>query len=227
MREVALVGFAPGTRDLWKTLPESVEIWTLNWAWKHGIERISRLFELHDPVSLRNYAVLGEETEREHVRWLMETHSFPIYTLHPAEYPMRVAYPLEGIVSTLFGKRPAYLTSSFAYMLAMAIFEGVDRIYVYGFEMSRTSEYMYQKAGAEYLLGLAMGRGVEIVLPEQTNLLVSGLYGMGGQAIGRQSLEHAVMTYREMERKTEHELSAIKGAIKALSQLLRVIDDQN
>jgi hypothetical protein len=59
------------------------------------------------------------------------------------------------------------------------LYEGYERIEIYGFEMSSGIEYSRQKAGAEFWLGFAKGLGIEIYLPPGCKLLGENepLYG--------------------------------------------------
>ena len=72
-----------------------------------------------------------------------------------------------------------YLSSSIAYELALAIYEGFEEIHLYGVDLNTESEYAWQKPGVEYLLGVAVGRGIKVVLPDNCPLLKGTLYGRG------------------------------------------------
>jgi len=225
-RQIAIVGFSPRSMDLWKELPESVEIWTANAAHTHGITRINLFIDVHDPTIMQHSAMLGDEDDKKYLLWLLEEHPFPIYTLHPTPYKDRKLYPLEDVCNDLFPNSPPYITSSVSYLLALAIHQQVDVIHVLGVDAKPGSEYQYQKGGIEHLIGLARGRGIRVILPEFTNILSQGLYGMGSQSIGRQTIEHAIRVYKQRVQNMTDELNATKGAITALEQLLKVIDGE-
>lgn len=72
-----------------------------------------------------------------------------------------------------------YLTSSIAYEIALAIYEGFEEIHLYGVDLNTEAEYAWQKPGVEFLLGWAAGHGIKVVLPENCPLLRGGLYGRG------------------------------------------------
>ena len=61
-----------------------------------------------------------------------------------------------------------YLESSFAYMLAVAILKQPEVINVYGIRMAADEEYAYQRANAEYLIGYARGKGIEVNVHNST-----------------------------------------------------------
>lgn len=112
----------------------------------------------------------------------------PVYTYGVDErIPTSVAYPYDEIVER-YGtdwigdtKRP-YLTSTAAYMLALAVYEHdngetVDEIRLAGIELSIGTEYFHQKPCVEFWLGMAMGRGIRIgQSPYGTSLLVGQIY---------------------------------------------------
>jgi len=224
-REIAIVGFSPKSMGLWKELPKTVEIWTANAAYQHGITRIDRFFDVHDPVRLNRSVSLGDKDDTEYFEWLYSTHDFPIYTIHPYRLSTRIPYPIEEVCVHVFGDLPVYLTSSASYMLALAIHEKVNVIHVLGIDAKPGTEYAYQKAGIEFLIGVAANRGIKIVLPppETTNLLNQGLYGMGAMSIGIGTIEHAIKEYEKRIQPMQDEINAVKGAIHALRQLTKVI----
>lgn len=98
----------------------------------------------------------------------------PVYMLekHP-DLPQSIEYPMEA-VADLIGRTvqgTPYLESSIAYMVALAILEGVDRIAIFGVDLHCESEYAYQRPNLEYLIGLARGRGIKVYIPPQSQLL--------------------------------------------------------
>jgi len=123
-----------------------------------------------------------------HYDWLRKNHDRPIYMLFDyPEIPNCSVYPLGDVSEQFFsnlrvGKKGLqYFSSSFAYMVALALHEDFDRIEVYGFEMSADDEYAPQKAGAEFWLGVLTGMGKELYLPPDSQLLWGPLYGYQGR----------------------------------------------
>ena len=214
MSTVALYGFSAANRDeIWKS--EADEIWTVNWAWRYDIPRIDRLFDMHPRWHLE---APGDQME-DHWEWLQEPHDFPIYMMeHFDEVPSCKIYPIEDVIENI--GRP-YFTSSISYLLALAICEGFATIELYGVDMANSTEYAYQKAGCEYLLGVAEGRGIEIVLPDNSKLLRSGLYGYDGdfQMIARQTLEKIKLEYQKQFEERMTEVRHIEGRWRELNDL--------
>ena len=212
MRRIALVGGAQ-SRMAAHSLPDEVEIWTLNRMGlpdddgKHEFPKIDRLVEIHpDWFVLSDWYDYGPE----YTAWLIQPHPFPIYMQEILpDVPSSVNYPLEKILSYLFEhlwigeQRADYMTSSFSYLLGLAIFElrktrGYRSIECYGFEMRNESEYAYQKPGALLLMGLGAGKGIDMITPEASDLLRANLYAYEVfDMIPRQMLEEYRMQYRK------------------------------
>jgi len=115
-----------------------------------------------------------------------------------------------------------YLSSTIAYELALAIHEGFAEIHIYGVDLNTESEYAWQKPGVEYLIGVAVGRGIKVVIPDNCALLKAPLYGRGylserGEYMSYEQLERRLQALlRERERRQE-ELAIAKGARMELS----------
>lgn len=98
----------------------------------------------------------------------------PIYTLDvEPEIPGSVRYPIEPVAAAFRwgGQDEEFFTSSIDYMLALAILEGFERIEVYGVDMwAAAHERNVQRNGAHYWIGLARGRGIDVVIPDESSL---------------------------------------------------------
>lgn len=200
-KTVALVGLSPSSCSLAPFEDDEVEIWCLNEAHDFPwLLRATRWFQLHPRESfMREVAV---RNVRGHYDWLKDEHGFLIYMQFQHEdVPDSVEYPLLDMLDEFFGKtrkgdeKVKYFTSTFAYMVALAISEGFERIEVYGFEMTNEEEWSAQKSCAEFWLGVIIGRKLELLLPEDSRLLWGPLYGYEGQ--GPKNLSVADMDIRE------------------------------
>lgn len=172
-KTVAIVGFAESSRAYAPWDDTTVEIWCQNAAYRPGfVKRADRWFELHNRALVETKIEVRRPAD--YLDWLRNFDG-PVYmqSAH-ADIPNSVAYPYQPVID-LVGP---YLTSTVAYMIALAILEGFEQIQLYGIDMEY-EEYAGQKAGCEYLLGFARGRGIEIGLPENCPLLVAPLYGLG------------------------------------------------
>jgi hypothetical protein len=180
---VVIVGFADGHRDH-ADWGQEAEFWGLNRL--HAVledKPWTRWFELH---SLENF--YGAEGPRgfdeEHVTFLREFGG-PVYIrpqdLNVAEgwgIPNAVPYPIERIMQSNI----PYFTNSVSWLLALAIGMEFKQIQMFGVDMAQDTlvqaEYAEQRPSCEYFLGLAVGKGIDIVLPPGSDLLKSNaLYG--------------------------------------------------
>lgn len=203
MKSVALVGLAESTRDA-VAQSKADEIWTLNWAYTYDfIPRIDRLFELH-PIWVYKRSKKPEYIKpRRHWRWLHKPRDYPVYMLRSfPKIPNCIEYPLKEVTEFLFGNKLlkggdpiSFYSSSVDYMLALAMYEGYERIELYGIEMGSSTEYRYQQKGCALFIGMAVARGIEVYMPENSILLTGRKYGYeGGQMIFRQDLERILST---------------------------------
>ncbi len=161
MRKVAIVGLAPSTHDQAPFGNLEWELWGLPWdnGWWANCDR---LFEMHD------IDLIQKPEAKRHNGYIdkLKNVDVPLY-MQQAYFPNVTPYPVEE-VADLVGD---YFNSSIAYMIALAIHEGVDEIGIWGVDMTDSEEYAYQRPNAEYLIGLARGRGIKVTIPEESYLL--------------------------------------------------------
>jgi hypothetical protein len=167
MRKVAIIGKCSNSRADAPMMLRDWEVWGLAWD---PLPVCHRYFEMHQ--NWRNF-LGGGEAAAVHWRWLMGQ-TIPVYMLQKEhDIPASVAYPMDEIAAdqgrTCYGT--AYLESSISYMMALAIHEKVDRIGIWGCDLSTGGEYAHQRPNMEYLIGLARGRGIKVYVPAQNALL--------------------------------------------------------
>lgn len=167
MRKVAVIGKCSNTRADAPIHDTSWEIWALGWD---PLPTCHRMFEMHN--YWRNF--LGnEEDAAAHRRWLMGQH-VPVYMLQREEdIPTSVAYPMDAVADycgRTYQGTP-YLESSISYMVALAIYERVDRIGIWGCDLTTAGEYAYQRPNLEYLIGFARGKGISVYVPPQSSIM--------------------------------------------------------
>lgn len=187
-KSVALVGFAQSTfqhvgeRD-------TDELWSMNMAYRiEGMPKMDRVFEIHDWDYL-NSKNFEEQYKKEgeaigYLAWLKsEKETVLVMQEERPEVPNVQPYPLEEIcqefLSTITrgGKINRYFTSTFDYMLALALYEDYERVKIYGVEQASNTEYIYQREGTAFWLGVATGRRMKIELHPESLLLRGKLYG--------------------------------------------------
>ncbi len=162
MRKVAIVGTAPSSVNDAPYDDRSWEIWSLGGN-ASKIRRFTKWFELHT-VDVLTAAIAINKQREEFLRKIGKD----LYIGHPCDlFPDATPYPKDEMVAK-FGK---YFTSSIAWMIALAIHEGVDEIGLWGVDMVGDGEYSHQKACCEYFLGIARGRGIAVTISPHSPLL--------------------------------------------------------
>jgi hypothetical protein len=228
-KTAALVGFAPTTRHLapWDD-PDTVIV-CLNEAYRIApdtfdkepfLKRWDIWFQIH---SWKNVTRPDNKNDPHHFEWLTRQDK-PIYMQKAwTKYiPSAVCYPLKA-ASTL-GKR--YFTSSCAYMTALAILLGFERIEFYGFEMGSGTEYAHQRACQEFWMGLGMGRGLDIWTPDVCRLLKDKLYAYEMMSIGyRQQLELRTAGLKQQLTNATNKFHQMAGALTAYTMLEKDFPD--
>lgn len=223
MKEVCLVGLAEPTRDLWRDLPEGIEIWSLNYAWDYGIP-YDRLLDIH-PIEWLRISENNPADVQGHEHWKRLTYGMgcPVYMLDAyPEIPGSVRLPVEDILKRC-GR--FFFTSGGAWLAGLAIIEGYERIYAYGWDMRSDSEYGYQRESMSWLIGFCDGAGIDLVLPNISTLCNSKLYGYEAQAmISRQTLEGHLLSYKSQREEMIGRVNVQEG--KRLERV-RLMDESS
>jgi hypothetical protein len=90
-------------------------------------------------------------------------------------------YPLEEVIS--IGRD--YFGSSLAYMMGLAILQKRPKIACMGYDMGGQDGYAHQRCNAEYWIGIAEGKGIEVEILDGSRLL--RLWDSGTEEPGEQS----------------------------------------
>lgn len=173
-KKVAIVGFAL-TKDQAPYDDPEFEVWTVNQLYRF-VPRQDRIFQLHKREGIITANSHGGDGEK-HIEEL-KAMDIPIYMQERHDdIPTSVKYPFEEMVQEFgiprkgFAEKDAYFTNSISFMIALAIHEGFEEIHVYGVDMAVNEEYHFQRPSCEYYLGIAMGRGIKVYLPPESDLL--------------------------------------------------------
>jgi len=157
---VAIIGKAYG----WSEAPHVGETWGVN---DLCLRRpVSLVFDIHD---LENN-VCPESAAT--VKWVNEN-NVPIVAQKEYDHiPTSIRFPLEKM-------HIQYFECTFAYMIAYAVYRGVDEIDIYGVQMDAMEEYYEQRKSTEYWIGYARGKGITVTIHEPTGICkaIHGLYG--------------------------------------------------
>lgn len=140
--------------------------------WGHASSRawyarqMDRYFDLHSPAVWTR----GGKKGAAYPNWLARN-TVPIFMQKKyPNVPASIEYP-KGRIFLEFADARNYFTNHAAWMIALALTEGVSVIGLFGVNYSTESEYVRQRGSCEYWLGRAAGAGVRVVLPEQCTLL--------------------------------------------------------
>lgn len=179
------------------------------------LTRRDRWFQLHPPV-WAGRALFG----RDQAHWdFLATCNVPLYMRYPQEeFPTAVPYPIEE-VSHCVGRR--YFTSSPAYGLALAIYEEVDEIKLYGVNLASNTEYVEQRPCIEWLLGLAEGRGIKVEAPDDSPLLKGAEYPVNVQGTPQSVAQNRLDERRKVYNRYWAKLHQAIGVIHAMRELQR------
>jgi len=180
-RRIAIVGSAPHRMDA-PYHDSKWEIWGINDQWR-WMPRFDVLFEFHHPDK---FSGDGKQQRQE---WL-KNHKGPqpiIIQQVFDEIPKSIAYPLDDIrkMFRVDEDRDLYANNSVSFVLAFAIaqLQAGDEIGLWGVDMSTwqaDGEYAHQRPSCEYFIGIAKGRGINIVLARTSDLLTCDcLYAFG------------------------------------------------
>lgn len=177
-KRIAIIGTAP----TWKDCPwddPTLELWLLNDMHVLNPPRADRWFDLHpfDKMYFRDPAkkIFAHDVPVGHfVRPVghvefLRRQTIPVYVQHAADLgsPSARTFPKDEIEKA-FGPNFA---SSPAWMVGLALLEGVTELHIYGIHLATEWEYVKQKPNMLLLIGMAIGMGVKVVLPKGSPLL--------------------------------------------------------
>lgn len=218
--KIFIVGAAPSYKLLSPTMVQDAEVWAISQmlGYQDFTLKIDLLFEMHN------------EENFNFKRQVIIDSDIPVFCQRAHDdIPHSLEYPIKEITD-LYGD---YFTNSISYMIAMAIYQEVDEIHIYGVNMINDSEYGHQKPSCEYFIGLARGMGIKVVIPEESDLLkaVGGLYGYSHahyniRATAFKKIEQYQENIKKMEEAINKQMMAIEqnhGAMTALKYILKVL----
>lgn len=189
LKRCAIIGTAPS----WKQCPwhdMTMEKWGLNDGYLLGVPHADRWYDLH-PIHQMSFRPSGQRVvppqevpvgaylrPEGHLEWL-RTRPIPVYIPQARpDWPTSRTFPKDEILAffapywplrvtkaNAVEPGPDYEVSTPAWMLMQAIMEGYTEISVFGIHLATQWEYVEQRPNFEWLLGVAAGRGVKIVLP--------------------------------------------------------------
>lgn len=244
-KKIAICGRAPSTILQAPFDDDEWEIWTLGNAAMpqpegSGVQkgaltlpRWDRLYELHDVAEKIGH------WPQAYLDWLKLDHGKPIIIGAKSEHiPFGTPYPWEAVFKE-FGR---YFNNSISEMIAHALLEGCTHLSLYGVDMAQSDpvlhegnpEYQHQRPSCEYMLGVAAGRGVEVFVPAESDLLkcarVYGLHADVGHSIRKHAARHKELVerhaqalnqfrfHRDQYREWEKLVARHEGALAVLAE---------
>lgn len=212
-----------------------MEFWGVNNLFLHmGHIKWDRWFEPHTfEFDGTNFIRRGKHDFRgqplpEYIAGLAKLNC-PVYMQRVwPQIPNSVLYPLQEVKAKLGG----YFTNTISYMLAIALLEKFKEIHIYGVDMAQTTEYGQQRPSCEYFIGMAVGLGIKVFIPDEADLLKTRfLYGFEEtqenqfqkklknlMASMQTRLNSAAQTEMQASRQKEQYIGAV-AAVKEISNI--------
>ena len=174
LRKIGLIGGAPESLLCAPWQDPSWEFWchaSVTMAVPKGL--VARFFDLHPKLCFTEEQKHGFANYYQ----FLKRCPTPIYMQEQyVEIPASVKYPLDLVVQqwpdTPFG-------SLTAYMVGLALLEGVTHLGFFGIDYAHDSEYEEQRANAEHWVGIAKGMGVHVIIPKVSPLCHTPLLRYG------------------------------------------------
>lgn len=180
MRTLCLIGATSSYKQTpWHQ--KDAEFWGLTWRC-NTMTRAHRFFEMHDVSCWDQFAPRRRQAEiiRTMNRWGVPV---TMRTPHP-EIRTAEPFPFDEIKARfqpyMLGNSAHYYTSSFAYMLALALIQDPlpEELRLYGVRLSTQTEYVTQRPAVEFWLGIAIGMGIKVYNhPESYVMRTRAQYG--------------------------------------------------
>lgn len=196
LKRCAILGTAPS----WRQCPwndPTLEIFGLNDAWVLGYPRVNAWFDLH-PFSAFAYYERGKPLDARtipagtylrpngHLEWLAQQ-KIPVYLQHAKpEWAHSITFPRDEVLAFwsrfwpwrvtrkgVVSQGEDYEVSSPAWMFMWAVANGFTEIHIYGIHLATEWEYLQQRPNLEFLIGVAAGLGIKVVLPDQVPICQS------------------------------------------------------
>lgn len=210
MKQIAILGTAP-TLALAPVNSDDWEIWACS-PGTIGTRRIDKFFELH------RWQPGIEWFPEAYVNFLKNFKGEVMMSAPTPDVKNCTVLPVHDLV-TKYG--PYFFTSSIAWMVAMAIEAGAEKIGLWGVDMAATTEYKEQRMGCQYMCMIAKSLGIEVGVPPESDLLrPAPLYGVCEQSHGwisqTQRNQQLVMRAEECKaqlQKSQDELNFLNGSL--------------
>lgn len=208
---------APYTNGDW-------EIWACSPGNAYGLlPRVTRWFEIHGDLGWEESGKWGAS---KYVDWLNEQ-DFKIYAQSREFIKKAIPYPLDEMIA----KHSLYFfTSTFAYMMALAIAEGAEEIGLFGIDMTLPGEYAEQRPAMQHFIVMCMAMGIKIGAPDESDIMrPPPLYGyIDATPAGRKllvyqnELEEKIKAAERTADQAKLDAALLKGASEGIDYARRI-----
>ncbi len=163
--KIAMIGTAPSSKMLAPFNDPSWTIWGCSPGNMNQLPRVDVWFELHSNLLWPEHRSYGEP----YIAWLQQQ-SFPVYMQDQSLVSRATVFPKDELVAE-FGD--IFFTSSFAWMMALAMKMGAAEIALYGIDMASRDEYIRQRPGFYFFKWMAEQRGIKVSAPHESDIMQS------------------------------------------------------
>lgn len=186
------------------------EVWAVGTT--DSLERWDVFVDYHDPMTY------GGDL-KQYLKWL-EAQTKPIIVFRPHQWAKNaIVYPRERIERKY---NTFFMTSSVAWMIALAIEIGAPKIGIFGIDMADSIEYRAQRAGCKHFIELAKHKGIEVVVPPGSDLLYEPVpypfFLEDPQTVKMMVRGKELQAYKSFHEKRVQELGAHIAAVQGEQQ---------
>lgn len=229
-KKIAIIGTTSSLVDAPYNDPEW-EIWGLNGAYQ-AIPRWDRWFDMHGAAVLKKYH------EPAYFTFLKAGGDKVTLGHKMEELPEARLFPAPELVD----KYGRYFTNTVSWLIAYAIEQLMAQepsdqkptIGIWGVNMAMDSEYSIQRPSCEYFLGVAEGKGIDVIVPESSEMLkCSFLYGVEPVPAYIRKMpdkkRELMNNYNEIMGNIDNGqgyMNYITGYMKAVSEVVSYVDEK-
>ena len=194
----------------------SWKIWVCSPGNMGCLPRVDVWFEIHMNLLWEEHKSYGIP----YIEWLNKQ-TFPIYMQDQSLVSKALVFPKDHLVEK-FGN--FFFTSSFAWMMAMAIDQGAKEIALFGIDMASRNEYILQRPGFGFFKHVAEQQGIKVWAPNESDIMQPpGLYGfsevtpLGRKVLAREKeINDRLGPMRQQRDQLNHGITYLEGALEDL-----------
>ena len=158
MKEVIILGSGPTRTEC----DYHCETWGVNFVYTFA-KKLDKLFFTDEAseVEKHPYQDLGR------LKQLKPILVFPIVYPKFRDFGLQIdLYPIANISKRF--QNTVFFSDSIAYMLAYALYYDYKKIWMYGIDFNPGLEKEQEQGGIEFWMGVALGMGVKVVVPDNS-----------------------------------------------------------